>query len=244
MIFPPASDYRSAFREDDRGTDVAILQMNLPDLEVDGIYGATTVKAVRSWQRKHKLVIDGIAGYATAQSIVSSLCRPVTTKHDLPSGLLKSVAFNESSFKLANAGRHQGDNGWDIGVFARSTGSNYGSEPFFESCFNVKESAEWTGNNLIQRHSGFEHPVDSQYLFELATDNKERFSWQLAVLNHNWPVGAENIYKNGQATSNDDMPAKWIEDATRNPTTGISRLHTPREWVMSYVTKATTFVDW
>lgn len=251
MEFTPRSDYRYAFRKGDEGIDVAILQLNLPNVLVDGVFGKRTKTVVENWQERHHLEKDGVAGLATSRSIISSASRSVTTKYGLPKGMLKSIAFNESSFKLANAGKHNGDEGWDVGAFARSSGPNYGSDEFHASAFNVKESAEWTGAHAVEQKSRFVRPVDSQYLFELATGDRDKLLWQLTVLAHNWPDGADNICRRGGATvdftgdvNRDDEPAEWIEAATRNPHTGISLLHTPRQWVMSYVTKATAYVDW
>lgn len=244
MQFIPAEDYRYAFRKDDVGTDVAILQMNLPDCPVDGVFGDVTEKKVKSWQRRNKLVVDGIAGIATSRSIISVRSRQVTQFYGLPKGMLKSISFNESSFIITNAGRHAGDDGWDAGAFARSSGRTYGDEAFYESAFNVLESAEWTAKNSQKQYELYANPVDSRYLDELAYGDKQKFRWQLTILSHNWPVGALNICRNGRATSDDDAPAAWVEEATKNPSTGVSSLHTPRQWVMSYVIKANEFIQW
>jgi hypothetical protein len=249
MEFPPASDYRVAVRRDDTGTDVAIIQMNLlgfrPKLPVDGVFGGKTDRAVRDYQSKHNLVRDGIAGLATQESIVVTTARPLTSEYDLPKGMLKSIAFNESSFQITNAAPHAKDGGWDAGPYARSSGGTFGELAWYESAFNAAASARWTADNAVKTRTKMTDPVDSRYLQELAFGDVERFRWMLTILAHNWPGnyttgygGAIGICKHGRASDDDDAPAEWIVEATRGA------LQTPRQWVVNYIAKATTFVEW
>jgi hypothetical protein len=244
MNYPPSADYRVAVRKGDTGTDVAIIQMNLGMEDPDGVFGTKTVRAVRGWQRKHKLVVDGIAGLATQESIVVASARPLTTQYDLPKGMLKSIAFNESSFQITNAAPHNGDGGWDAGPYARSSGSTFGELAWYESAFNAQASAGWTAENSIKVRSRLTDPVDSRYLQDLAFGNVERFRWMLTILSHNWPGnyttgygGAIGICNHGRASADDDEPADWII-ATK------SGMTTPRQWVTNYIAKASTFVEW
>ena len=48
-----------------RGADVRVLQMALGGIEVDGIFGMDTFKAVQEFQRKNGLKADGIVGRLT-----------------------------------------------------------------------------------------------------------------------------------------------------------------------------------
>lgn len=64
----------------DRGEDVRNLQralmflgFDLRTYGADGIYGSETDSAVRSFQKKHTLVVDGIAGQETLGKINSEL---------------------------------------------------------------------------------------------------------------------------------------------------------------------------
>jgi hypothetical protein len=248
MDFPPASDYRVALRKGDEGTDVAIIQMNLlsfrPSLPVDGRFGNKTNRAVHDYQRKHKITIDGIAGLETQETMIVSTARPLTTEYELPRGMLKSIAFNESSFQITNAGPHADDGGWDAGPYARSSGNTFGELAWYESAFNAAASAQWTADNAVKTRSRLVNPVDSQYLRDLAFGNVERFRWMLTILAHNWPGnystgygGAIGICNHGRASEDDDAPAEWII-ATN------SGMTTPRQWVTHYIAKATTFVEW
>lgn len=57
----------------DTGNDVKEVQMILKrfgyTVEVDGVYGPKTTRAVRSWQKSNGLEVDGIAGPITTQSL-------------------------------------------------------------------------------------------------------------------------------------------------------------------------------
>lgn len=242
MLLLPSSDYRYALRKDDVGTDVAVLQMNIGRLYVDGVYGNKTRRRVRLWQASHLLVPDGIAGLQTQQSIIVSRSKAASKKYNLPKGLLKSIASNESGFSLAAAGRHLNDNGWDIGAFCRSSGPDYPSQDFLLSAYNVAESAEWTANHVVEARKALTFPpYRGRYFEEMGESNVEEFLWKLAILSHNWPVAARNISRIGTAmltTGADDEPQDWIISATGG------RLSTPREWCMSYVARATVYVKW
>jgi hypothetical protein len=235
----PSSDYRYAVRRDDSGTDVAVLQLNLPPLKVDGIFGKGTESRVLEFQKEHDLVADGIAGLQTQQKIIQKRSKESTLEHELPRGLLKSIASNESGFALSAAGPHGKDEGWDIGAFCRSSGPNYPSQDFLQTAYNVKESAEWTANHVIEAKKALKNPpIPSKYFTDLANNDKDKFMWQLAILSHNWPVGARNIASRGSATYDDDAPTDWIIFATNG------RLRTPREWCLSYIYRATVYVRW
>lgn len=238
MIYVPSEDYRYAVRFGDRGTDVAVAQLNLPETAVDGVYGVETEQSVLTWQKAHKLTADGICGLETQRSLIVGLSRPASRGHGLPRGLLKSIASNESGFALSAAGEHLGDVGWDVGAFCRSSGRSVPDQAFLRSAYDVTESAEWTASKLVGVREALADPVPSRYLTELAGGRKERFLWQLAILAHNWPVAARNIASKGAATYDDDAPAQWIIDATNG------RISTPREWCTDYVRRATVFIRW
>lgn len=50
-------------------------------LEVDGDYGPQTQRAVRHWQRVNQLVVDGIPGPVTMQSLRNSIDAPATAQN-------------------------------------------------------------------------------------------------------------------------------------------------------------------
>lgn len=239
MIWNPSPDFRYSLKRGMSGTDVGALQLNLGDLIIDGDFGPLTRKAVRRFQRRHRrLVTDGIAGPATQAAIASREMRDAAEL--VPDGLLKSLANNESALILGSCGKHSSDAGWDVGVFARSTGKSPGTQEFLDSCYDVRESAQWSAENLRDSWERIGDPVHSWYSDGL--DVPLSYRWQLAVFAHNWPSGALNLARRGAITvdyigddNTDTSPADWIITATGG------RLETPREWFASYVTRASVF---
>lgn len=70
------------------GSEVAQLQRVLHELwynpgKVDGIFGPQTEKAVKDFQRKHSLFVDGIAGWQTLNEIDRTLAKISNTKSEL-----------------------------------------------------------------------------------------------------------------------------------------------------------------
>ncbi|MBQ3484962.1 MAG: peptidoglycan-binding protein [Clostridia bacterium] len=67
----------TTLREGSRGTEVKKLQQRLKDLRyykgsVDGVYGSGTIKAVKAFQQKNGLTVDGVAGSSTQSKVYSS----------------------------------------------------------------------------------------------------------------------------------------------------------------------------
>ena len=71
----------SALKEGDSGSAVTNLQYTLYELgyydaDIDGIYGQTTKDAVRAFQMRNKLTVDGKAGSSTLKKLYSSSAVP------------------------------------------------------------------------------------------------------------------------------------------------------------------------
>jgi Putative peptidoglycan binding domain len=223
------------------GTDVAALQINLP-LGVDGNFGARTEAAVKNFQDDHSLVVDGIAGVLTQRAVIRCACSVPQKQQRLPSGMLMSIASNESGFAVAAYTAHPDGSGFDLGPFQRSF-----EGPGTQSAYSFAYSAEAMGGQTAERlrerrdHYGNPWPVDSWYVDHLAEGRHGRFAWQLAVLAHNWPEAADNLFRLGSVHEDprDDLsPAAWIEKATGG------RLKNAREWVCAYIERSTVYVQW
>lgn len=241
MIWNPSTDYRLALKKGMSGTDCAALQINLP-VTVDGDFGAQTKKAVESFQLGEGLAVDGIAGLHTQQALCVKLSTPAARREELPVGLLKSLLSNESGFAVAAVSRHPTDSGLDIGAYQLSTGSGTAIQEFYASAYDVRETAGKVAVGMRQSFSSVPNPVPSAYLSDLAEGDPYRFRWMVSILNHNWPAAAYNIPRYGSVfryePHRDDEPSQWILDAS------AGRLSTPREWVTSYVQRATVYVRW
>lgn len=92
----------AALREGDRGSDVRTVQEKLKRWgyysgEVDGIYGAQTASAVRAFQKKNGLTVDGIVGTATSQALGMTLSSSssATTNYSNEIGMLARMIAAE-----------------------------------------------------------------------------------------------------------------------------------------------------
>lgn len=241
MLWNPSVDYRMAFKEGMQGTDVAALQLNLKGIAVDGNFGPATKARVLEYQGAHSLVQDGVAGGVTQTLLCKKHSAGAAKAYGVPRGFLPSLMVNESGFYLAAVSPHLSDGGLDVGAYQRSTGSQPGSQTFYANAYDVELSAGAAAVDAKGLHDHVPTAVyPSRYYDELADGEQDKFAWQMAALNHNWKTAAYNIPRKGYAVgaAADDDPAQWIVDVTRG------RLHTPREWCMAYVEKATVFVTW
>lgn len=86
-----------------RGTEVRTIQEKLKRWgyysgSVDGIYGSQTVSAVKSFQKKNRLTVDGIAGTQTlkAMGITSSSSSSSSSNNSSNVNLLAKVVYGEA----------------------------------------------------------------------------------------------------------------------------------------------------
>jgi Putative peptidoglycan binding domain len=241
VLYTPSPDYRSSLKHGMRGADVWALQINFPQLEEDGVFGDRVEEVVRRFQQANGLENDGIAGQATQQRLVLKRTLVPEGKHNLPSKLLFSIASNESGCIVGAYNGHADGNGFDLGPFQRNlTGADSRDEHHVHAAYSAAVQAELVAQKLVKLHQKYAHAPDSWYKETLAGGSDARLGWCLAVLDHNWPAAAENIAQIGRPykTESDQDPQVWIEQAS------AGRLHTAREWIESYVERATTYVVW
>ena len=220
-------------------SDVGALQINLAGLAVDGNFGPLTEAAVRKLQTEQKLEVDGIAGGQTQKALCLKESREASGDHDLPTGMLKSVIESETSYCVAAFTSHPTDPGIDLGAYQASSGKNPApSQGFIRNAYTVSYQAEIIA---AQARTNYERYVNAKYV------DTQRRAWELAVLYWNWQLAADNlafygtIYKDGRATN---VPAEWVEKASRACDTCPSAYHTEDEWVAMQIERKTTYVDW
>lgn len=116
----------TTLRHGDRSQAVRLLQKNLNNhgakLDVDGSYGDDTEAAVRSYQLKVGLVVDGVAGEKTQTSLAGGDCTQLLRNNDLIAAaerlgvpLASIYAINEVESK----GKGFLDNGKPVILFER-----------------------------------------------------------------------------------------------------------------------------
>ncbi len=239
MELVPIPNYRYAFKRGMVGTDVAALQINL-GVTVDGDFGGQTEKAVKSFQELRGVTVDGIAGSETQRTLCRVNSGPIQKEFKLPGGSLISIANNESGFAVAAYAPHSHE-GYDLGAFQRSLTSP--SQGEIRDAYDLSVQARRTGKILRETHDRFANPwpVDSWYVQNIANGNRGRMAWQLAFLTHNWPEGAENIWKRGSIHTD---PSVDTEDSDWVIYFSGGRLRSDRDWVRSYIERSTVYVQW
>ena len=97
------SEVESLSKYGSRGTEVRTIQEKLKRWgyysgSVDGIYGSQTVSAVKSFQKKNGLTVDGIAGTQTlkAMGITSSSSSSSSSNNSSNVNLLARVVYGEA----------------------------------------------------------------------------------------------------------------------------------------------------
>ena len=239
----PSTDYRYAFKHGMFGTDVAALQINFPDLIVDGEFQDETEFEIKKFQRNNNLLADGIAGPITQRRLVVRRSKKAREVYpELPDGFLKSISQGEANFMVAAVSKHPSDPGLDIGAYQLSTGRTSGSQEFYHLAYNIRASALEAARDAKEFAESLDDPVPSRYFDDLAGGNVNKFKIQMTVLSHNWPDAAEDIPRFGVVYEfdhgKDDEPQDWIIAASGG------RLQTPRQWIYSYVERNTVYIQW
>jgi N-acetylmuramoyl-L-alanine amidase len=77
-LFAPRTLYWGAQGQDVRTVQDKLLRWKFYDGTVDGIYGARTYRAIRKFQAKHGLNVDGVVGPSTAKALGISSAQSTT----------------------------------------------------------------------------------------------------------------------------------------------------------------------
>lgn len=92
LVNGPLQAEAASYRQGSTGTVVKQIQQKLKSWgyysgSVDGVYGAKTVEAVKWFQRKNKLTVDGIAGNATLSALGIQSAAPTSAANTKNSDL-------------------------------------------------------------------------------------------------------------------------------------------------------------
>lgn len=234
MTWTPAPNYRYTLKSGMSGVDAWSIQLNLVALgyalTADGAFGPITEKAAKDFQTSQKLEVDGIVGPATQRVICLELSTPASNQSKLPDGLLKGLMANESGFIIPAYSAHPTGGGFDIGPYQQAFPPATKSDTYFAAAYNAKTMASQVARDMRAQKDIFRKAP-------MVKDDK--YAWQLATLNHNWPAAAYGLANKGSIFSDpkqDTQPAAWVESASGGA------LHTAREWCSAYIAKACVFV--
>ncbi len=164
-----------AMKIGDKGWDVFSLQTLVPRITADGSFGPITDGAVRAYQERQGLVVDGIAGIVTQRSLCLYHIFPIQASLELPPGLMRGQTEKESGFQVGNHTAPYADGARDLGVVQRNT--NY-AQP--KDGFNAVASIGVLGDRLRKNHDmyeGYGVVKDQRRLWELAAGSWNAPSW-------------------------------------------------------------------
>lgn len=190
----------------DSGYDVQQLQRDLGYLgysvgAVDGIYGWNTFQAVKTFQAKNGLAVDGITGKATAQKVIKQVSEPSAASSAKPSTAASSVSRGGSAVQLS-----QGEI-YDLArvVHGEARGESYeGQVAIAAVVLNRLESNKFPNSvrGIIFEPGAFTAVSDGQFYME--PDNSAHQAVQAAL--RGWdPTGGAIYYWNPVTATN-----KWV----------------------------------
>lgn len=153
---------------------------------VDGVFGLSTARAVRNFQRKHlgfgKHRADGAVGFFTAKGLFTHRMQMVGKAKDVPWRYLCGVVQQESGFDPVAVG---GTTPADIGLVQVNT-LVYPFKP--AQCFDIEWALNWMADRLKHGYNAVHH-----------RKNKNVSTWDLAIGFHHAP-GWANQWANNEAT--------------------------------------------
>ena len=210
MTLPSAPNRRtpSSLKEGDKGWPVYGLQTGLDAvgyaLDADGDFGPATKSAVRNFQRRNKLTVDGVPGIRTQAKIVALIDKETHDRHrnKLPTGLLRGFAESEGGNNLG-AVNWEVPGGVDCGVVQiRVYGPPY-KQSELSNAYNPAISMERVAVT-------FQGRVTSYKLMNYAKGQGTKYAQRCAALAWNWPYAAEQYAKYGKLP-NPGKTAEWAK---------------------------------
>lgn len=126
---PEESTDDGTLREGSTGSAVKTLQERLKKLgyysgSIDGVYGSGTIKAVRAFQERNKLTVDGVAGTSTLKVLYSSSAKAAAeeddSKKEQNSGELRAGSYGDAVKTVQKRLK-------ELGYYKNSIDGSYGS---------------------------------------------------------------------------------------------------------------------
>ena len=227
MVIKPSGQYPAIIDASTSGYAVTALEVNLHSLgyldtiQGDGVWDSAIDAAVKKFQTKRSLPVDGVVGYRTKRSMAAIFMNAARDASKIPHGFLQSITEAESNYNFA--AYLYNNHGYDCG-FVQIHIMETAPDANFLNAFDGKRAYPGCAQNLRQRKEQFKSQNP-----DLTTTQ----AWQYAALGHNWPVGA-NTLASGQKLSED--PADWVIAI------GVRGVVSPADWARYYIDKVTRYV--
>jgi peptidoglycan hydrolase-like protein with peptidoglycan-binding domain len=184
----------------------ALYPETIMPLVADGMYGEATESFMKSYQGDHKLVADGVAGPITQRSLAVSLRKHADPEEHVPSGIIDGLVSGESG-GLIDAKNWSVPGGVDLSYVQRRVIYPVVSPTSVKRAYSPPYQFSLVVDNLVDTQARY---LDYSAV-QSRTDRRE-YAWRLAVLEHNWPYGAQHLAE-GKPLSN--ATATWVPKGTK-----------------------------
>jgi hypothetical protein len=177
-------------------------------LSADGAFGRNSDAAVRDYQARMNLVVDGVVGPATKRWLIEACARRLDREDiSLPDGLIRAMARGEGADNPSAINEYDppgGTKGTDCGIMQlrcyENGNGNYDISDLYEA-FSPYDAMRVAAARFKE--------AKNHYLTYGWTRSRAVRAEKCALLFHNWPVGANDIAFEGRL-SNSDAIATWV----------------------------------
>lgn len=160
----------------------------------DGIVGPNTEKAIKAFQKAHKLTEDGRFGRMSARALYTPIIDAEEAAHKIPGHYLRGIINGESALDPGAVGYYiyYGDTLTYRGVDRGPGQINSSAHPQISwlEAFSFRYAAKWTADRLRTNYDN----LKAKY-----PKTKDEALWDAAICAHNNPSAAQTWAKNGAA---------------------------------------------
>ena len=175
-------------------------------LLADGVFGHQTEAKVNTYQRKLKLVGDGVAGPVTQRAIAVNMRALSDPEHRVPRGIIDGLVAGESG-ALIDAKNWSVKGGVDLSYVQRRVVYPVQSVTAVERAYNPPYQFGLVVDSIVEDHARY-----LAYSYVRKRPDGWEYAWRLAVLEHNWPFAAHELASGNQLSS---QPASWVPRGTK-----------------------------
>jgi hypothetical protein len=225
----PSKTYSTVLKNGMANHSVWAFQLNLKrkyDIVSDGVFGDATESIVRRFQTLKNLKVDGVAGIVTQRALALELIERTEGQfRTIPIGMLKGISEGESGWAVGAVNWSVGG-GVDCGWMQRRVYFADDSDAMFAQAFDGYTQFVRFAKECQDLHDQFRR-------IGYVSDKR---AWQLVILNHNWPAGADTLAR-GRTLST--SYASWVANI------GVPGVTTPAQWADSYINSKDMYIeDW
>jgi Putative peptidoglycan binding domain len=241
LFLIPNERYRYVMNRGMTGWDVATLQIAfnasvlVPKLEEDGDFGPLTESAAKGIQNLLHITVDGIVGPETQSRLCIQECNKAEI-NTTPKGLIKGICLGESSGIIPATSSKYSNGSRDYGPLQDNMLNP--TQVQLNESFRPGLQAQRVGKELENKYHSF--------LGQPGAKSAEE-AWKLAVLNYNWPAGAQAIANGEEKTwmyteSGTNIKRKLTDNAPWVEQYGISNVKTGLQWSNFYISSKIVYI--